>query len=197
MCRFIETIHIECGRIYRLDYHIRRMAATMHSVFGKGDAMCLPGLLVPEKYKERTRCRIEYYDEIRKIEYIPYHIRPVRSLKLVADDEIDYSLKSVDRSSLDRLFGCRGQADEILIVKNGLLTDTSIANIALWDGYRWSTPRIPLLAGTNRQYLLDNGIIHEADIRADDLGNYSKIRLFNAMIEFGEVELDCRMISFV
>ena len=173
MCRFIETIHIECGRIYRLDYHIRRMAATMHSVFGKGDAMCLPGLLVPEKYKERTRCRIEH------------------------DDEIDYSLKSVDRSSLDRLFGCRGQADEILIVKNGLLTDTSIANIALWDGYRWSTPRIPLLAGTNRQYLLDNGIIHEADIRADDLGNYSKIRLFNAMIEFGEVELDCRMISFV
>jgi 4-amino-4-deoxychorismate lyase len=35
----------------------------------------------------------------------------------------------------------RGACDEVLIVKDGCLTDTSYTNIALWDGHRWVLPR--------------------------------------------------------
>ena len=90
---------------------------------------------------------------------------------------------------LDEAFALRDTADDVLIVRHGLLTDTSIANIALWDGSEWYTPAQPLLAGTQRRYLLDTGQIKETDIPVASLGNYRHIRLFNALIPFGEVEL--------
>ena len=46
-----------------------------------------------------------------------------------------------------------------------------------------------MLAGTQRRYLLDTGQIKETDIPVASLGNYRHIRLFNALIPFGEVEL--------
>lgn len=73
-------------------------------------------------------------------------------------------------------------------MRDGLLTDTSICNIALWDGTSWITPARPLLRGTARARLLDNGLIKSGDIRPEELPGYERIRLFNAMIGFGEVE---------
>ena len=96
---------------------------------------------------------------------------------------------------LDSLFTRRGEADDILIVRNGLLTDTSIANIALWDGRQWHTPTRPLLKGTRRAELLDNGILTEHDIPVEKIWTYRKIRLFNAMLHFGEIELPCADIQ--
>ena len=96
--------------------------------------------------------------------------------------------KSTDREALNRLFACRGERDDILIVRRGLLTDTSIANIALFDGKDWFTPKLPLLRGTCRTALIDNGIIKEKDIRPEELSSYSFVRLFNAMIKWGALE---------
>ncbi|HEY6915657.1 MAG TPA: aminotransferase class IV, partial [Paludibacter sp.] len=75
-------------------------------------------------------------------------------------------------------------------VKNGLLTDTSYCNIALYDGQNWFTPRVPLLYGVNRAELLLEEKLIEKDIAVEELKSYEKIALFNAMIEFGEVVLD-------
>jgi hypothetical protein len=36
--------------------------------------------------------------------------------------------------------------------------------------------------------------IIEKDIKADELANFSSLRLFNAMVEFGECELICYII---
>ena len=124
-----------------------------------------------------------------RVEYFPYHVCPVHSLQLVAKDDIDYRYKQADRRVLDEAFALRDTADDVLIVRHGLLTDTSIANIALWNGCEWHTPAQPLLAGTQRRYLLDTGQIKETDIPVASLGNYRYIRLFNALIPFGEVEL--------
>ena len=86
-------------------------------------------------------------------------------------------------SELNKLYEKCQDADDILIVKKGYLTDTSIANIALFDG-EWKTPKYPLLKGTTRQRLLDNGKIHEDDIKVQDIGRFSKVALLNAMIDF-------------
>ena len=99
-----------------------------------------------------------------------------------------------DRSVLDRNFALRGNADDVVIVRSGMLTDTSIANISLYKEGKWFTPKYPLLKGTRRARLLAEGIIEEDIIMADSLHKYEKIRLFNAMISFGEVEMDIKNV---
>ncbi len=188
MSRFIETIRIEDGRIHNLPYHNRRMDVTRRNVLHQIGTLDLSDYIRPGNYRERTKCRVEYDKDILSVDYAAYHIRPVSSLRLVVDDEVTYRYKSSDRSVLNRLFAFREAEDDVLIVQRGLLTDTSICNVALWNGKQWVTPSMPLLAGTKRASLLDKGEIVANDIRPDDLPVYSRIRLFNAMIEFGEIE---------
>lgn len=114
-------------------------------------------------------------------------MRMVASLRLVTSDKIDYSYKRTNREGLNELFGRRGNADDILIVKDGYLTDTSIANIALYDGNSWYTPAHPLLRGTKRAELLDNQLIVEKDISWLQLDDYTHIMLFNAMIDWERI----------
>ncbi len=71
-------------------------------------------------------------------------------------------------------------------MKNGFVTDTSYANIVFWDGGKWITPTSPLLHGTARDRLLDSNQITEAEIAIDDLKNYSKAKIINAMIDMDE-----------
>ena len=54
----------------------------------------------------------------------------------------------------------------------------------------------PLLCGTRRASLLAQGVLAERDIPATEVGRYQKMRLFNAMIPFGEVELPCAAVSY-
>jgi 4-amino-4-deoxychorismate lyase len=48
--------------------------------------------------------------------------------------------------------------------------------------------------GTSRAALIADGQIVESDIRVMDLMNFKRIRLFNAMIAFGQLELDVSSI---
>lgn len=189
MCLFIETLRIEDGKVWHVSLHDRRMNDTRRAFFGPVPDLHVMDYLCPEAYTARTRCRLTYARDVIRVEYFSYHVRPVHSLQLVVQDDIDYRYKQADRRVLDEAFALRDTADDVLIVRHGLLTDTSIANIALWDGCEWHTPAQPLLAGTQRRYLLDTGQIKETDIPVASLGNYRHIRLFNALIPFGEVEL--------
>lgn len=194
MCLFIETIRIENGKAWNIALHEERMNRTRRFFFGKVTDLHLCAYLHPEACSGRTRCRVTYGDEVVRVEYFPYHLRQVDTLKLVERNDIDYAYKRADRSVLDEAFACRGEADEVLIVRRGLLTDTSIANVALWNGEEWHTPAKPLLEGTYRRALLDKGVIKETDIPVTSLKAYRYIRLFNAMISFGEVELPVERI---
>ena len=90
--------------------------------------------------------------------------------------------------SSDELYARRGACDDIVIVKNGLLTDTTIANIALYDGNQWLTPASPLLEGTTRTRLLDIGKLTEAEISIDTLDRYYMTAIMNTMLGFVQVE---------
>lgn len=189
MSPFIETIRIEKGRAFHLPLHTARMNRTRKEVFGIEQPLDLEAYLSAQPYWERTKCRVEYAETILKVEYAPYRLRPVQTLQWVENDEIDYTYKSSDRQAIQRLVAERGNADDILIVRNGQITDTSICNVALWNGKEWITPERPLLAGTHRAYLLTTGQIRTGNIARSDLPDYSRIRLFNALIDFGEIEL--------
>lgn len=197
MCRFIETIRIENSVVNNLKFHEKRMHDTMMCFYPECTVPDLSSIIeFPEKYKDRTRCRILYGKNIEKLEYFPYQIRKVEYLQAVECNSIDYGYKYEDRNNLNRLYDLRGECDDVLIIRNGLITDTSIANIALLNYYgKWETPTTPLLKGTMRSYLLESGFIEENEIEFSSIHSYSKICLFNAMIPFGEVVLSTEAIS--
>lgn len=193
MYRFIETICINEGVIENISAHNERMYNTIRMHYGSPvTPVSLENFITAEGCKGRVRCRVEYTSVVKKVEYFPYRIRDVRTLQLVNDDAAEYSFKYADRSVLERNFALRGNADDVVIVRSGMLTDTSIANIALYKEGKWYTPKYPLLKGTRRAKLLAEGIIEEDIIMANSLYMYGKVRLFNAMISFGEVEIDIR-----
>ena len=127
-----------------LGYHQARMERTISRFFPKLAASAMPGL---EQIVEATadmelyKARVVYGEQgVELVEYAPYSIRQIHSLKVVCDDDIEYNYKSTDRSRLNALVEKKGCCDEIVIIKNGLVTDTSFTNIAIYDGTSWLTP---------------------------------------------------------
>lgn len=195
MYQFIETIRIDGGMAGNLFYHNKRMNETRAHYWPGWPLVDLNNVLQLSPEMDGVKCRVVYGEEgVKEVSYTPYAMRMVRSLRLVTADEIDYRFKSTDRVALDLLFDKRGQQDDVLIVKKGRLTDTSIANIALFDGESWYTPKYPLLKGTKRAVLLAEGIIKESEIKREDVASFSSVRLFNALINWGSLELSVKDI---
>jgi len=189
MCRLIETIKI-CNRsVCNIDYHNQRFNHARSRLFGRKDFIDLSDfIIVPDEVDNGIyKCRIVYSEKIETIEFMPYTIRNISSLKLITDNDIDYPHKYQNRGAIDELFLRRGCCDDILIVRNNRLSDTSYCNIALFDGYKWYTPEHPLLSGTKRQKLIDEKIVLCNDIKASDFRNYREVSVFNALIELGEI----------
>lgn len=191
MCQFIESIKLLDGLFYRIKYHQNRMNICANLFYPNADPVDLRLALNDSQPPEKGlyKCKVTFDSKIRKIEYLSYQKREISSLRVISTEIESLPYKKEDRTDFDKAFVLRENCDEVLLVKNGLLTDTTICNIALFDGFNWLTPALPLIYGVNRAQLLEEGKIVEKDIRLDELRNFSRIRLFNAMIEFGEIEL--------
>ena len=185
----LETICLKDGQLLHLDQHQRRLdrAQTYYQQSGPGIDLAAALAIPEDKRQGRYKLRLEYDTVIRSVEITPYRIRPVSSLQLVTIDRtFRYDHKFADRKRLQAYFHGRTFGDDILMVRNGLLTDTSYANVALYDGKNWCTPAKPLLPGTARARLLEEGLLKTADIHWEELVKYQQIRLINAMMDWGE-----------
>ena len=195
--QFIETIRVEGGAPRLLPLHQERMARTVREVFG-ADALVpslsetlQSALTIPDG--NLYKCRVLYDSEIRAVELHPYTPRKVESLRIVeGGPNLDYHLKLTDRSLLNRLAAMRGECDAVIILRDGLITDTSYSNLLFRGRDALYTPRQPLLKGVMRQRLLERGEICEADLRVADLlpGNplgITECILINAMMPPGAI----------
>lgn len=196
MCQYIESLRVVDGHICNLAYHQQRMNKTRLEVFGQPTPLLLNDVFKAIKAPSGLAKLRFVYDEagIHDISCTPYTRKNIHSLHLVTANDIDYRYKSVDRSALNQLKEKQGECDEILIIRNNHITDTSYTNVALYDGRQWFTPSTPLLPGTMRQSLLDKGILQEREILVSDIPQYQQISLFNAMMELGEVVLPVKNI---
>lgn len=215
MCLLLETIRIENGHIRNLRYHQERMNHARKNLFQCSDQLDLAEIIINnmsrsgfairkqraadlqsarEKQKSLYKCRITYARKIDNLEFLPYKLPTITSLKIVSNDQIGYAYKFNDRSCLDELFKKKADCDDILIVRKGLITDTSYANILFYNGKEWITPTHPLLNGTQKASLLNKEVIHVADIRPEDLKHFERARLINAMIRF-EDALDINILN--
>lgn len=190
MSLLFETIKIRDGVLHNIRYHNDRFNSSREDLFGIGQTVFLEELIkVPADYSTGVcKCKIVYDASIRSISFSRYIIKPVNRLIPVVCNDIDYKYKYSDRSRLEELISQAGCSfdEEILIIKSGLITDTSYSNVALFDGKDWITPSTPLLRGTRRANLLEKNIIREDEIKFTDLKYFEKIKLFNAMLDFEE-----------
>ena len=138
-----------------------------------------------------------YDSEIRRIEFHPYVHPVISTLKIVETDIPSLPYKMADRRDYQSVSALKGECDDVLLVKNGLLTDTSYCNIALFDGENWVTPLTPLILGVTRAQLLEDGKLIAKDIKLEELMNFQKIALFNALNEFGSIQLEITAISAI
>lgn len=196
MFRLLESIRLQNGNFHRLNYHQQRMDRSVKELSGQRNAVSLMEAL--KKYNvPKTglyKCRVVYSDKIETVEFIPYEIKPVNSLRIVYDQEVKYEHKYQNRDSLNALLSQRQYCDDILIVKNGFVTDSSYSNVIFYDGVNWITPAAPLLRGTMRQFLLDTAEIKAEPVAVQDIPSFKKFRLINSMLAFDGPEIDVSKI---
>lgn len=180
--KYFETIKCEDFEVFNLDYHQKRVANTI------GLNINLQEYINPIS-EELLRCKL-IYDEngVVDVLYFPYKKREIKSFKIIFDNEIEYSKKYLNRAKLDELYEKRDDCDEVIIIKNEIVTDTTIANIAIFYENLWITSKNCLLGGTTRARLLEEKKLFEKDITLDMLKNASKVALMNAMIGFDEIK---------
>lgn len=133
-------------------------------------------------------------DKIQEIRFSHYHTRRIKSLKLVVDNTIEYTHKIENRQSINALLA-KPKTTEILIIKNGLITDASIYNVAFKKNGVWFTPKEPLLGGIMRESLIKESKIIPMDIHVSDIPTYSQICLFNALNEWETLVFPCSIIE--
>jgi len=179
---YLETIKSVDGEIFNLSYHQKRYESVLNSL-GIEKTENLSDYINPPPFGV-YRCRLVYSIDTISVSYHEYKKRDISSLKLIFNNDIDYSVKFENRDELNALYAQRGECDDILIIKDLLVCDTSIANIAFYKEGEWITPKKPLLKGTTRARLIDEGRLKEADIMVQDIRSFSKIALLNAMIDF-------------
>lgn len=180
---FSEVIKLKDGIFNNLNYHQKRVDNTLKSFKQPPIDLSIIKNMIPEyAHNGIYKCKILYSNAIEKIDFMPYTFRKIDTLEIIIDNNIDYSYKYADRSYIDKLVK-KSSCDDIIIIKNGYVTDSSCSNLVFRLKDELVTPKHYLLPGTKRQSLIDNGKIKTKKINLEDIFKYDSVYFINAMID--------------
>ena len=188
MSRFIESIKIEDQKAFLLDLHQKRVNQTF-AHFGKEGSIDLTKIFKNLEHDEDGLYKLRIvYDLDKKFttQLIPYAIPEIENFQLVENNSYDYSFKFEDRKEFERM-KTKAKTEEIIVVKNNHITDTSYTNILFLKGKEWFTPTTYLLNGVMRQHLLHEKKIKETEITLQNIKEFSHFQLINAMNDFDDM----------
>ncbi len=178
---FIETMRLTREGINYLNYHQNRVDTTLqnHNLQPFNIVSLLRNL--PSTLPAPVcRLRIVYGNITPQISITPYVPRKRNSVKIIADNQIDYSYKYENRTPINNILSQAG-SDDIIIIKEDRVTDSSVANLVFENKDGFFTPTTFLLNGTTRQRLLDTHIIKKKDISLNDISSFSFVYFINAL----------------
>lgn len=187
MFQFIESIKIEDQEIFLLELHQKRVNQTF-AHFGKEGSIDLEKIFKNLNHDEDGlyKLKITYdLDKRFRTMMIPYAIPEIHDFQLVENNSYDYSFKFDDRKELEKM-KMMAKAEEIIIVKNNHITDTSFSNLLFLKGKEWFTPSTYLLNGVQRQNLLKKKKIKEMEITLQNIKEFSHFQLINALNDFDD-----------
>ena len=178
----IETLYVKNGNILNLKYHLERM---------ERGAKHFKWKMENKEWKIKNgelRVRITYNQfGIQNIEYFPINKREFKKFKII-NINFNYSFKYKNRKFFSIFHSKFPDFDEFILIKNNLVTDTTISNLAFFTGNEWLTPKYPLLKGTKREELIKKGFLKEENIHKNDLKYFKKTAMMNAILGFIEIE---------
>ena len=195
MYQFIETMCVVDGQPQLLEYHERRVLKTFERYFPNDRPLQLRDL----SFKGDGKCKFRVvYDGqgVVETQNRPYSKKCISTLKLIRDDQIDYSFKSADRQRLEEVSSQCLADQDVIIVKNDKLTDSSYANLIFRKDNQWYTPEDFLLNGVKRQFLLNSKTIKTTCMSPEDIRQYESISLINALLDPGDVLIDVENVIF-
>lgn len=183
MCRFIESIRVENQEVALLEMHQQRMNRSINSL-KKSNPHCLNTLFaqlhIPnhEVYKWRL-----VYDEnqIYTNEANPYKPIIQSDFELVEIQSFHYSLKWEKRDFFNKIKQ-NSPASDVIFTQNDQILESSYANLVFHHPEGLFTPKMHLLNGVQRQYLLKTFRIKERKISIEQLHEYSHFQLINALM---------------
>lgn len=182
MSQFIESIKIENGKIFLLDLHQKRVNETF-AHFSKKNSLDLFSILENTVPKENGLFKMRIvYDLERNFtsQLIPHIFKEIQNFEFVVNNTIDYSIKFEAREVFTEM-KIASNADEIIIVKNNSITDSSYSNLLFLKDKQWFTPHTYLLNGVQRQHLLKSKMIKETEISLKNIQEFSHFKIINAM----------------
>ena len=136
-----------------IEAHKKRMQETAY--YHGFKAPKLPNieeLLNDDIMEGKVKCRMRYYNDISSISFEKYVRRSINTLKLVSASP-NYAFKFSDRSAIEDILKLKNGCDEILIVRNGLITDTSYSNVVFSKNEFFTPPTQYLTALNGRSCL--------------------------------------------
>lgn len=179
--RFIESLKVFGGEFANIELHQKRINLTSN-MFSISRRLNLKDINIPKSNPNSIqKCRIIYSNNDSLISFSDYSRKKIESLRLVFDDSIDYGFKFENRERINELYNKREGCSDIIIVKRGLITDTSFTNLVFFDGKDYYTPSSFLLNGTMRQKLLIDKRIKEREIGYNDIKDFKTVFLINCL----------------
>ena len=186
MFPLFESICVENYQLKLSEFHQKRMDNSYLKLFNAKNKWSIKKIFKSLKIESnhKYKFKINYSDTKYSVSLKKYFNKKIKSLQCVELNDYSYDLKYTDRSTINKNYKYKYLCDDILIIKNGFVTDTSYCNIVFFDGLRWITPKYPLLKGVQRNFLLKNKKIFEKKIKINQIPNYKSFVLINSMIEF-------------
>ena len=180
-----ETIAIIDGIPQNLAFHQARMDNTIEKLFQKMSVFNLEEIIqVSTEYQNGLiKCRIDYNQQDFNIIFSAYQRREIRNYQCVYLDNLDYTLKYTNRTIFEDINMIK---DEAVIIHDKKVTDCRIGNLIFLKDGIWYGPKNYLLKGTQLSRLLSENRVQLKEINADEIHQYEKVMMINAMNPFDE-----------
>jgi 4-amino-4-deoxychorismate lyase len=198
MSQFFESICVKDGVAENLSFHQARVYKTLQAFDASQNNISLKAIV--EQLTLSTlglfKLRISYdLNGNHQVKLTPYQYKLINQFGLVDIKGLRYDYKYENRDWINEALIQSG-TDEIMMHDNGFIKDCSYTNIVFYDGSHWVTPESPLLEGTQRAKLIQEGLILPKALHVKDIPSFVKFKCINAMMQWDTaVEYSVKLIK--
>jgi 4-amino-4-deoxychorismate lyase len=198
MSQFFESICVKNGVAENLSFHQARVQKTLQAFDAFQNNISLEAIV--QQLTLPTiglfKLRISYdLNGNHEAKQTPYQYKQINQFALVDIKGCRYDYKYENRDWINE-FLIQSGTDEIIMHDDGWIKDCSYTNIVFFDGANWVTPESPLLPGTQRAKLIQEGVILPKALHVKDLSGFVKFKCINAMMHWETaVEYSVKLIK--
>jgi 4-amino-4-deoxychorismate lyase len=198
MSQFFESIRVKDGIAENLGFHQLRVNRTLkafdvsqHSIVL---ATIVQELVLPAEGLFKLKISYDLNGNHHSV-FTLYQYKQIQNFALVDIQDQTYNYKFSNRDWINEALIQSGK-DEIIMHDGGLIKDCSYTNIVFFDGVNWFTPAAPLLEGTQRAKLINEGVIQPKALYVQDIPGFKKFKCINAMLNWDTaIEYEIGLIS--